>query len=108
MGVCCCLKSCISVVNMPVLGLVLGQSLMVISTMQYSPLYSCCLHIIYIVYKRFDWSLHMESLDPTSVQNFISIPFTVFEILLGFKRKKNDKEKWTFCHISHVSGPILR
>ena len=32
MGVCCCLQSCDSVVNMLVMGLVLGQSLMVIST----------------------------------------------------------------------------
>ena len=32
-GVCCCLQTCNSVVNMLVMGLVLGQSLMVISTM---------------------------------------------------------------------------
>ena len=32
-GVCCCLQTCNSVANMLVMGLVLGQSLMVISTM---------------------------------------------------------------------------
>ena len=32
-GVCCCLQICNSVVNMVVKGLVLGQSLMVVSTL---------------------------------------------------------------------------
>ena len=32
MGVCCCLQTCKSVVNVLVMGLVLGQSLMVISS----------------------------------------------------------------------------
>ena len=32
MGVCCCLQICNSVLNMLVMGLVLGASLMVIST----------------------------------------------------------------------------
>ena len=32
-GVCCCLQTCNSVVKILVMGLVLGQSLMVISTM---------------------------------------------------------------------------
>ena len=31
-GVCCCLQTCELIVNMVVIGLVLGQSLMVIST----------------------------------------------------------------------------
>ena len=31
-GICCCLKTCNSVVNMLLMGLVLGQSLMIIST----------------------------------------------------------------------------
>ena len=31
-GMCCCLQTCYSVVNMLVMGLVLGPSLMVIST----------------------------------------------------------------------------
>ena len=33
MGVCCCLQICNSVVNMVVMGLILGQNLMVISTL---------------------------------------------------------------------------
>ena len=59
--------------------------------------------------QTFDRSLHVGSSDPTCVQKFRPAPLTVFEIQ-GFKLKnKNDnkKEKWTFCHISHVSGPIL-
>ena len=66
-----------------------------------------CLHTNYIVYKHFDRSLHIGSLNSTGVQNFRPVPLTVFEIQ-GFKQKnENKKEKWTFCHISHVSGPIL-
>ena len=43
--------------------------------------------------KHFDRSLHVGSLDPTSVQNFRPIPLMVFEIL-GFKLKnKNDNDK---------------
>ena len=49
----------------------------------------------------------LQFLDPTYVQKFRLVPLTVFEIL-GFKLKnKNDKKKWTFCHISQVSGAIL-
>ena len=45
-GVCCCLQTCNSVINMLVMGLVLGSSLMVISIMgnlffsKVSPLYN--------------------------------------------------------------------
>ena len=56
----------------------------------------CCLHVNYIVYKHFDRSLHVGSLDPTCVQNFRPVPLTVFEIL-GFKPKNNDnddKKNW--------------
>ena len=70
----------------------------------------CCLHVNYIVYKHFDRSLHVGSWDPTCVQKFRPVPHTVFEIQ-GFKLKnKNDNKNLrngTFCHISHVSGPIL-
>ena len=53
-----------------------------------------CLHVNYIVYKHFDRSLHVRSLDPTCVQNFTSVPLTVFEIL-GLKLKnENDKKNW--------------
>ena len=53
----------------------------------------CCLHVNYIVYKHFDRSLHVGSLDPTCVQNFSPVALTVFEIH-GFKLKnKNDKKK---------------
>ena len=54
-GICRCLQICNSVVNMVVNGLVLGQSLMVISTLllckSISPFLRievcCCLHIVY-------------------------------------------------------------
>ena len=46
---------------------------------------------------HFDRSLHVESLNPTCVQNFRPVPLTVFEIQ-GFKLKnKNDndnKKNW--------------
>ena len=51
----------------------------------------CCLHVNYIVYKHFDKSLHVESSDPTCVQNLRPIPLTVFEIL-GFKLKKKNND----------------
>ena len=70
----------------------------------------CCLHVNYIVYKHFDRSLHVGSLDPTGLQNFRPVVLMVFEIQ-GFKlkNKNNEKKNWrkTFCHISHVCGPIL-
>ena len=56
----------------------------------------CCLHVKYIVYKHFDRSLHVESLDPTCVQIFRPVPLTVFEIQ-GFKlknKKDNDNKNW--------------
>ena len=105
MGVCCCLQTCNLVINIVVMGLVLGQSLIVISSTgvllyeKVSPLYSvlrechcCCLQVNYIVYKYFDRSLHVGSSDSTCVQNFRSVPLTVFEIL-GFKMKKNNNDK---------------
>ena len=55
-------------------------------------MHCCCLHVNYIVYKHFDRSLHVGSLDPTCVQNFKPVPLTVFEIQ-GFKLKnKNDND----------------
>ena len=62
-GVCCCLQTCNSVLCVEVMGLVLGQSLMVISTT--GTLHFCCLHVKYTVYKHFGRSLHIGSLDPT-------------------------------------------
>ena len=56
MGVCCCLQTCNSVENMLVMGLVLGQSLMVISTMgillyaKVFPLYNVLWEGIVVVY----------------------------------------------------------
>ena len=38
---------------------------------------------------HFDKSLHVESSDPTCIQNFRPVPYTVFEIL-GLKLKKNN------------------
>ena len=49
----------------------------------------CCLQVNYIVYKYFNRLLHVGSLGPTCVQNFISLPLTVFEIL-GFKLKNEN------------------
>ena len=88
-GMCCCLKICNSVVNIVVMRLVLGQSLIIISNTdvllyaKVSPPYivlwewfCCCLQVHYIVYKHFDRSLHMGSLSPTCVQNFRPVPLT--------------------------------
>ena len=50
----------------------------------------CCLHVNYIVYKHFDRSLHVGSSDPTCVQNFRTVPLTIFEIQ-GFKLKNKNK-----------------
>ena len=67
----------------------------------------CCLHVNYIVYKHFDRSLHVGSLDPTCVQNFRPVPLTVFEIQ-GFKLKnendKKNKKNWRngLFAISHM------
>ena len=88
--------------NMFVMGLVLGQSFW--SYLSWVSCYNLCKSIspfnvlwecIVVVYKHFDMSMHVGSVDPTCVQNFGPIPPTVFEIL-GFKLKnKNDnKENW--------------
>ena len=42
--------------------------------------------------EHFDRSLHIASLDPTSVESFKPIPVTVFEIL-GFKPKNKHNDK---------------
>ena len=52
------------------------------------------LHCLQTFYR----SLHVESSDPTFVQNFRPVPLMVFEVL-GFKLKKkndnnNDKKNW--------------
>ena len=52
----------------------------------------CCLHANNIVYKHFDRSLHVGSLDPTCVQNIGPVPFMVFEIQ-GFKLKNENNDK---------------
>ena len=84
---CYCLQTCKSVVWVVVMELVLGQSLMVISTtgiLLYAKatqhtsvlqpnkyvycimgVHCCCLHVKYTVYKHFGKSLHIGSLDPT-------------------------------------------
>ena len=99
MGVCCCLQTCNSIVYVLVMGLVLGQSLMVISTTgillyaKVSLFYNLLWECIVIVYKYFDRLLHVRSLDPTCVQNFRPVPLTVFEIQ-GFKPNKNEDKKW--------------
>ena len=55
-NVCCCLQTCNSVVNVPVMGLVLGQTLMVISTTgillyaKVSPLYNVLWECIVVAY----------------------------------------------------------
>ena len=84
---------------MVVMGLVLEQSSMVISTMcilfyaKVSPLYNLLVVVYMLNYIVFNRSLHIGSSDPTYVQNFRPVPLTVFEIL-GFKLKnKNDQKK---------------
>ena len=86
---------------MLVMGLVLAQSLMAISTTgmllyaKVSLLYNVLWECIVVVYTQttlFTNILHVGSLDPTCVQNFKLVPLTVFEIQ-GFKLKnKNDND----------------
>ena len=60
-------------------------------------MHCCCLHVKYIVYKHFDRSLHVGSLNLTCEQNFRPVSLTVFEIE-GFKLKNknddNDNKNW--------------
>ena len=51
--------------------------------------FCCCLQANYIVYKHFDRSLHIWVLDPTCVQNFRPVSFTVFAIQ-GLKLNNNN------------------
>ena len=83
-----------------------------------SPLYNTRVALFFFTRKlHCDRSLHIWVLDPICVQNFRPIALTVFEIQ-GLKPEQQQQqqqeeaeeeelEKWTFCHISHVSGPIL-
>ena len=106
---------------MLVMGLVLGQSLMAVSTTgmllyaKVSLLYNVLWECIVFVYKHFDRSLHIRSSEPTCVQNFRPEPFMGFEIQ-GFKLKnKNDnnkdkKKNWRnrlFAISPMFCGPIL-
>ena len=85
---------------MLVMGLVLGQSLMVIPTtdillyVKVSLLYNVLWECIVVVYKHFDRSLHVGSKNLTCVQNLRPVPLMVFEIQ-GFKlkNKNNDNKK---------------
>ena len=108
---CCCLQICNSVLNVEVMGLVLGQSWMVISNTgvllyaNMSPLYNvlwewlCCLQVNYTVYKHFNRPLHIGSLDPTCVQNFRPVPLTI----LGFKLKiENNDKNWRNRLLLHL------
>ena len=65
----------------------------------------CCLHLNYIVYKYFDRSLHIGSLDPTCVQNFRPVPL-VFEIQ-GFKLKNKNDNKKNWRNGLFAISPIL-
>ena len=102
---------------MVAMGLVLGQSLMFISTTgimlckSISPLScigGCCLHLTYMVYKHFDRSLHVGSSETTCVQSFRSVPYTGFEIL-GFKLKNenNDEEKNWINELFAISPMLM-
>ena len=65
----------------------------------------CCLHVNHIVYKHFDRSVHVESLDPTYVQNFRPVPLTVCEIE-GFKLK-NESDKKNRRNVLFAISPML-
>ena len=66
MGVCCCLQTCNSFVYVVVMGLVLGQSWMVISATgimlhaKVSPLYNVLWQCIVVVYK---WKNHFHEMN---------------------------------------------
>ena len=66
----------------------------------------CCLHVNYIVYKRFDRSLHVGSSDPTCVQKFRPVYLKVFEIQ-GFKLKKKNNKKKNWRNGLFAISPIL-
>ena len=70
-------------------------------------MHCCYLHVNYIVYKHFDRSLQVGSLDPTCVQNFSPVPLTVFEIQ-GFNLKnENDKKKKNWRNGLFAISPML-
>ena len=90
------------------MGLVLGQSLMVISvtsTLLVSALYNVLWECI-VVYKHFDRSLHIGPSDPTCVQNFRPVPLTVFEIL-GFNQKNQSDNKKNWRNVLFAISPML-
>ena len=61
----------------------------------------CCLQVKYIVFKHFDRSLYIWLLDPTCVQNFRPVPFTVFEIQgLKLNKKKKKQKNWRNEHFA--------
>ena len=67
----------------------------------------CCLHINCIVYIHFDRSLHIESLNPSCVQNLRSVTLMVFEIQ-GFKLKnENDNKKKNWRNRPFVISPMF-
>ena len=66
----------------------------------------CYLHVSYIVYKHFDRSLHVRSLDPTGMQNFRPVSYTVFEIQ-GFKMKNKNNKKNLRNGIFAISPMLL-
>ena len=69
-GVCCCLRTCNSVVNMLVMEFVCKISgiLLYKNVPPIMGVHCCCLHVNCIVYKHCDRPLHIGSSNPSCVQ----------------------------------------
>ena len=96
MGVCCCLQACNLVVNMLVKGLVLSLAKYYGSELL---LFTCCLQV----------TAHpiMEPNLCTKFQIWTLYGFWDTGFETEEQEEEEEAEKWTFCHISHASGPIL-
>ena len=70
-------------------------------------MHCCCLHVNYIVYKTFDRSLHVETSDPTCVQNFRPVALMVFKIQGFILKNKNDKKKKNWRNGLFAISPML-
>ena len=64
---------------------------------------SLFLQVNYIVYKHFDTSGNRTL---PVCKNFRPVHLMVFGIQTEEQERQGELEKWTFCHISHVKGPI--
>ena len=104
---------------MYMMELMLGQSLMVAGFIvivlyaKTSPYYnvlheaiSYCFHGNLMMYEKFNMLLHIPSWNPTCVQSFRFVLFTVFE-LQGSKLNNNNKKQKNWENELFVISPLL-